>query len=83
MEHQDTMDQVMNSAFQPFETAQEVKGSMMKRVCAWCGKDLNPSIPSEGVKTTHGICVSCANNLILKEKLRLQTLVDKLELLKE
>lgn len=55
----------------------------MKRLCAWCGKDLDPSIPSEVSKTTHGICVSCANELILKEKLRLQRLVDRLELLQE
>lgn len=63
--------------------AEAVKGILMKRICAWCKKDLDPSISSENVTVTHGICIPCANKLILKEKLRLQSLVDRLELLRE
>lgn len=73
----------MNVAVHSPGSAREVEGNVMKRVCAWCNKDLDPSITSDTEKTTHGICVPCANKLILKEKLRLQTLVDRLELLRE
>lgn len=73
----------MNAAVQSYVSAGAVKGIIMKRVCAWCNKDLDPSMTSESTNTTHGICVECANKLILKEKLRLQTLMDKLELLQE
>ena len=33
------------------------RGQRMKRVCAWCGRDMGEGGPGEGV--THGICEDC------------------------
>ena len=31
----------------------------MKRVCAWCGKDMGEKEPIEDSSITHGICEVC------------------------
>jgi hypothetical protein len=31
----------------------------MKRVCAWCGKDLDLAESGDGLPVTHGLCVEC------------------------
>lgn len=35
----------------------------MKRVCAWCGKDMGRTEPLEDLSTTHGICESCRQKM--------------------
>lgn len=31
----------------------------MKRLCAWCGRELKQAKPSETDEATHGICTEC------------------------
>ena len=35
----------------------------MKRVCAWCGKDMGEKEPLEDTSVTHTICEDCAKKL--------------------
>lgn len=34
----------------------------MKKICAWCKKDMGTTLGPENM-TTHGICPACANTL--------------------
>ncbi len=53
----------------------------MKRVCAWCKKDLPfiSAVDVAGEGITHGICTDCANVLTAKSKSRIRDLLDTLE----
>ena len=54
----------------------------MKRVCAWCGKELGSieaqKHPANAV--THGICLSCRDNLIFQMGVDLGVFLDSLKL---
>jgi hypothetical protein len=44
------------------ELANEVvteEGKAMKRMCAWCGRELDQSRRREDVPVTHGVCKIC------------------------
>ena len=38
----------------------------MMRMCAWCGSKLGQAAPLEDVTVTHGICVTCSLQLLLR-----------------
>jgi len=40
----------------------------MKRVCAWCGRELDPAEPSEDAEVTHGLCPACRNQFFPSTK---------------
>lgn len=53
---------------------------VLKRICAWCGKELDPaSIVPAGAETTHGICPPCGNLIFSRFGIRLRDLIDRLE----
>ena len=35
------------------------EGKVMKRMCAWCGRELDQSEHREDVPLTHGVCKVC------------------------
>jgi hypothetical protein len=35
----------------------------MRRICAWCKKEINPPENELDMRVSHGICVECENNL--------------------
>jgi hypothetical protein len=39
----------------------------MKRVCAWCGLDLDQADQREDRPVTHGICPACRHELFTKK----------------
>ncbi len=45
----------------------------MKRVCAWCGKDMGEEKPIENTEITHGICRECMAELESERCLKLKT----------
>lgn len=40
----------------------------MKRVCAWCGGEMDPSDGRQGLKVTHGVCPSCRGKFFASAK---------------
>jgi hypothetical protein len=42
----------------------------MKRVCAWCGRDLDPSERHSGTQVTHGLCHGCRSRFFALAKQR-------------
>ncbi len=38
----------------------------MKRVCAWCGRELDQSERRTGLQVTHGICQACRDKFFAK-----------------
>jgi len=46
----------------------------VKKVCAWCGKDLGDVAPYTNQDTTHGLCPQCHLELLKKD---LVVLIDK------
>jgi len=39
----------------------------MKRLCAWCGKNMGEKEPLDDKRATHGLCDKCAKKLENKE----------------
>jgi hypothetical protein len=39
------------------------EGKVMKRMCAWCGRELDQSEHREDVPVTHGVCKVCRRKL--------------------
>jgi hypothetical protein len=37
------------------------EGKAMKRICAWCGRELGLTDGREGLPVTHGVCRACRN----------------------
>jgi len=50
----------------------------MKTVCAWCGIEIGPTgtIPAGDGKVSHGICLPCANRIIVHTPFDLRTFLD-------
>jgi hypothetical protein len=40
----------------------------MKRVCAWCGRELDPPAHRENVLVTHGLCQACRRRFFTSSK---------------
>jgi hypothetical protein len=40
----------------------------MKRVCAWCGQELDQAERREGLPVTHGVCPVCRHKFFSLEK---------------
>jgi hypothetical protein len=40
----------------------------MKRVCAWCGWELNPSEARDEEQVTHGLCADCRSKFFASAK---------------
>jgi len=40
----------------------------MKRVCAWCGRELDQSERREGLQVTHGVCQVCRGRFFASPK---------------
>jgi DNA-directed RNA polymerase subunit RPC12/RpoP len=38
----------------------------MKRVCAWCGRELDQSERRENMQVTHGVCPICRRRFFTK-----------------
>jgi PAS domain-containing protein len=53
----------------------------MKRICAWCGTNLEPSPADERNRTpiTHGICSTCADKLLGHERRNLAEFLETLD----
>lgn len=55
----------------------------MKKVCAWCNKELGAVPDPSGIHSesiiTHGICHNCANKIFLKMGMKLITFLDSLD----
>ena len=49
----------------------------MKVVCVWCGSELSPGQPGDVV--SHGVCEACYHALIVKRKLALSELLDRID----
>jgi DNA-directed RNA polymerase subunit RPC12/RpoP len=39
----------------------------MKRVCAWCGQELDQPERREDIPVTHGVCPTCRRRFFAKE----------------
>jgi PAS domain-containing protein len=50
----------------------------MKTVCAWCGCDITLAggLPAGDGKVSHGICLPCANRMIIQTPFDLRTFLD-------
>jgi DNA-directed RNA polymerase subunit RPC12/RpoP len=42
------------------------EGKAMKRVCAWCGGELDPFEGCEDIQVTHGVCPICRDRFFPK-----------------
>jgi transcriptional regulator with PAS, ATPase and Fis domain len=53
----------------------------MKRICAWCGTNLEPSPVDELDRTpiTHGICLNCADGVLGHERRNLDEFLETLD----
>ncbi|HLN32236.1 MAG TPA: hypothetical protein VK395_31195 [Gemmataceae bacterium] len=40
----------------------------MKRLCAWCGRELNQSEPREDARVSHGVCQVCRRRFFASAK---------------
>lgn len=40
----------------------------MKRLCAWCGRELDQSERREGLQVTHGVCPDCRRRFFASTK---------------
>jgi hypothetical protein len=40
----------------------------MKRVCAWCGQELDQAERREGLPITHGVCPVCRRKFFASER---------------
>jgi len=52
----------------------------MKRVCAWCKKDMGTVSSEDSSESiiTHGICKACANKILAQQGVDLRTFLDNL-----
>lgn len=55
-------------------------GSIMKRICAWCSKDLPLGFDDSNTRSliTHGICTECADSISSAGRRRIQEWLDTL-----
>lgn len=53
---------------------------VLKRICAWCGNPLDPSVANsddEDTPITHGICLTCVRQMMASEAKPLQSYLDQ------
>ncbi|MEW6237863.1 MAG: hypothetical protein AB1656_20950 [Candidatus Omnitrophota bacterium] len=50
----------------------------MKRICAWCGKEMGETGGSDGL-ITHGICLPCARSMMAGRRQHLSSFLDMIE----
>jgi len=51
----------------------------MKRVCAWCGREMEPGQGGQNAPITHGICLSCMRRVLNERSSSLPEFLENLE----
>jgi transcriptional regulator with PAS, ATPase and Fis domain len=51
----------------------------MKRVCAWCGRELEPGQGGQNAPISHGICLSCMRRMLKERSSSLPVFLETLD----